>query len=183
MSVNWYTRVVFPSTLLGCMWGRAAVRVGQSMPKSAAPRTHGLQDVTVRLIAYPLSISEGGWSWCFCARKKGEGRTALGADIWIHHQPLASQHGADDHSQNCIDAKTSLISLVHLSHIFHRAVVVFLPPEHIIDGRKEDDRTIYQNVPVHTGCIGVGRGGEERQYEKEDQECHRDDIDSQAPPA
>lgn len=77
----------------------------------------------------------------------------------------------------------NFISSVHLSHIFYRTVVVFLPPEQIIDGREQYDHAIYQNVPVHTGCIGLWRGREKRQYEEEDQECHRDDIDKQAPPA
>lgn len=60
---------------------------------------------------------------------------------------------------------------------------MFLSPEQVIDRRKEDDRAIYQDVPIHVGRVGMGRRREERQYEEEYQENHRDDIYYQAPPA
>lgn len=58
-----------------------------------------------------------------------------------------------------------------------------LSPEQVVDCRKQNYRAIYQNVPVHAGCIGVGRRREESQYEEKYQERHRYYIDKQTPPA
>lgn len=75
-----------------------------------------------------------------------------------------------------MSASVKLVSSIHLPNVFYWTIVMLLPPEEIIDGRKQDDRAINQNVPVHAGGVGLGRGWEKRQYEEEDQECHRDDI-------